>query len=143
MCLDEVAKALLNNEKKKPFLLYPYAFNLFPHNSKLKSSGYVDEEIKIADETKTVLEDEEILVSATCIRVPVLRAHSISVNVEFHIPFSLPEIYQTLQNQPGLQIFEDREKNRFATPFDATGKEDVFCGRFRIDPTQKLSLIHI
>lgn len=138
--LEEETRALLNNEDRKPFLPYPYAFNLFPHNSKLTSSGYVDEEIKIADETRNILEDEKMLVSATCIRVPVLRAHSISVNVEFHNPFKLPEVYQTLQNKPGLQIFEDREKNRFATPFDVTGKEDIYCGRFRIDPTQKNTL---
>lgn len=138
--LQEETKALLENEPREPFLPYPYAFNLFPHNSKLNENGYVDEEIKIAEETRKILEDDQILISATCIRVPVLRAHSLSMNVEFQNSLSLEEVYQTIDGTPGLKIFEDREQNRFATPFDATGKEDVFCGRFRLDPTQKNTL---
>lgn len=121
-------------------LPFPYAFNLYPHNSPLHPSGYVEEERKILFETRKILEDPTIQVSATCVRVPVLRAHSISANVEFHRPFFLDAIYAAWSRTPGLKIFEDRSNNRFPTPIDATGKDDVFCGRLRIDPSQPNTL---
>lgn len=136
--LEEETRVYLTNGKFKTAL--PYAFNLFPHNSELHSSGYVDEELKIATETRKILEDDSIKISATCIRVPVLRAHSISMNVEFHHPFSLPQIYELLEKTPGVKVFENREQNRFATPFDVTGKDEVFCGRLRLDPSRKNTL---
>jgi aspartate-semialdehyde dehydrogenase len=141
--MEELKKetgAFLENRPFSHSLPFPYAFNLFPHNSPLHPSGYVEEERKILYETRKILEDPEIQVSATCVRVPVLRAHSIAANVEFHKPFSLDEIYQTWAQVPGLKIFEDRSMNRFATPFDATGKDEVFCGRLRIDPSQPNTL---
>lgn len=118
----------------------PYAFNLFPHTSALQANGYVEEEIKMHEETRKILEDDSISVSATCVRVPVLRAHSVAANVEFRKPFNLDQVYEALRDVPGLKIFEDRVANRFATPVDATGKNDVFCGRFRIDPSQPNTL---
>jgi aspartate-semialdehyde dehydrogenase len=121
-------------------LPFPYAFNLYPHNSPLHPSGYVEEERKILFEMRKILEDPTIQVSATCVRVPVLRAHSISANVEFHRPFSLDAIYAAWSRTLGLKIFEDRMSNRFPTPFDATGKDDIFCGRLRIDPSQPNTL---
>ena len=92
------------------------------------------------DETRKILEDDSIQVSATCVRVPVLRAHSVAANVEFHSPFTLDEVYACIGNTPGVTLFEEREKNRFATPRDATGKDEVLCGRFRIDPSQPHTL---
>lgn len=133
-------KAYIEQKTYAPLLGFPYAFNLYPHNSPLTSSGYVEEELKIAQETRKILEDESIRLTATCVRVPVLRAHSVSANVEFERPFHIEEVYETLQNVPGLQLFEHRERNRFPTPFDASGKNDVFCGRFRVDPTQPNTL---
>lgn len=121
-------------------LPFPYAFNLYPHNSELMDSGYVDEEIKIVDETRKILGDDSIQLSATCVRVPVLRAHSISVNVEFHNPFSLAEATSLIQAMPGVRLFEDREKNRFPTPLDATNQDDIFVGRLRVDPSQANTL---
>lgn len=133
-------RAHLENRPYPHIFPFPYAFNLFPHNSPLHANGYVDEELKMVHETRKILEDDQIQVSATCIRVPVLRAHSISANVEFRNPFSLKEIYDALADVPGLKIFEDRRQNRFATPVDASGKNDVYCGRFRIDPSQPNTL---
>jgi aspartate-semialdehyde dehydrogenase len=132
--------AHLSNKPYSHALPFPYAFNLYPHNSRLDSSGYVEEEIKMAQETRKILEDASIQVSATCVRVPVLRAHSVSANVEFQRPFDLDEVYRILAQVPGLKLFEDRLNNRFATPVDATGKDEIFCGRFRIDPTQPNTL---
>ncbi len=138
--LKDETLAHLENRLCKPYLPFPYAFNLYPHNSALHANGYVEEEMKILHETRKILEDDQLALSATCVRVPVLRAHSLSANVEFHRPFTLDAVYAALANQPGLKIFEERSQNRFPTPFDATGKEEIFCGRFRIDPTQPNTL---
>lgn len=138
--LQEETRAHLEQRPYLPTLPFPYAFNLYPHNSFLHPNGYVEEEMKIAYETRKILEAPEIKLSATCVRVPVLRAHSISVNVTFHRPFSLEQVYKALENIPGLKVFENRDKNRFPTPVDATGKNEVFCGRFRIDPSEPNTL---
>jgi aspartate-semialdehyde dehydrogenase len=141
--LRELKSETLAHLENRPYahqLPFPYAFNLYPHNSKLQENGYVEEEIKMLQETRKILEDDTIQLSATCVRVPVLRAHSVSANVEFRKPFSLEKVYEALEDVPGLKLFEDRLQNRFATPFDATGKEDVYCGRFRIDPSQPNTL---
>lgn len=138
--LQEETRAYLERRPYKNLLPFPYAFNLYPHNSPLTEDGYVEEELKMRYETRKILEDDAIQVSATCVRVPVLRAHSVAANVEFKKPFTLNCVYEALGNVPGLKIFEDRSSNRFATPLDATGKEDVFCGRFRIDSSQPNTL---
>lgn len=138
--LQEESLAHLEKREFPPLFPFPYAFNLFPHDSPLLESGYVEEEIKIKNETKKILRNNSIQISSTCVRVPVLRAHSISINVEFNQPFTLHDVYQSLEKMPGVQIFEDRSKNRFATPFDVSGQEDVFCGRFRIDESQPNTL---
>lgn len=138
--LQEETRAYLENKEYQSPLKYPYAFNLFPHTSPLQTNGYVEEELKMVHETRKILEDDTIQVSATCVRVPVLRAHSIAANIEFKNVFQLEQIYETLKNIPGLKIFEDRANNRFATPFDATGKNEVFCGRFRVDESQSNTL---
>lgn len=130
--LEEETKGYFENRQ----FSQPYAFNLYPHNSKLHESGYVEEELKMLHETRKILEDETIQLSATCVRVPVFRAHSLSANVEFHHPVSLVEITQLWKETPGLRLFEDRAKNRFATPLDATGMDDVLCGRLRLDQSQ-------
>ena len=91
-------------------------------------------------ESRRILEDDSIAVSATCVRVPVLRAHSLSANVEFRRPFTLAQIYDAIQTMPGIKLFENRTANRFATPHDATGKDEIFCGRFRIDQSQPNTL---
>jgi aspartate-semialdehyde dehydrogenase len=138
--LQEETRANLENKPYPHLLPFPYAFNLYPHNSLLNANGYVEEELKMLHETRKILEDDSIQVSATCVRVPVLRAHSITANVEFKKPFTLEQVYEALKEVPGLKLFEDRKANRFATPVDATGKDDVFCGRFRIDPSQPNTL---
>lgn len=138
--LEEETRSTL---EKKPFaspLPFPYAFNLYPHNSRLTSSGYVEEEVKILEESRKILNHPTLRLSATCIRVPVLRAHSVAANVEFTRPFELSQVYHAIETMPGLRLFEAREENRFPTPVDATGIADVLCGRFRLDPSQPNTL---
>lgn len=119
---------------------YDYGFNLFPHRTPFSSNGYVEEEIKVLEESRKILEDPTLALSVTCVRVPVLRAHSIAVNAEFYRSFSLQEAYTKLQEMPGLQIVENHKENRFATPLFASGKDNVFCGRLRMDACHSQTL---
>ena len=126
--------ALLENRPfERSIMPHPYAFNLFSHNSPLNEEGYVEEEVKMLEETRKILEDDQIQVNAVCVRVPVLRAHSEALNITFSQPVSLQEVYNVLKVAPGLKILEDRSCNRFPMPIDATGQDDVFCGRIRKD----------
>lgn len=131
--LKQETKALSEDVSYPNTLPFPIAFNLFLHNSQMTSSGYVEEEEKIEKETQKILNNSSILISATAVRVPVLRAHSISMNVEFHSPVDLEEVYRLLQGTDGVKVFEDREKGRYPTPFDASHKDEVLVGRVRKD----------
>lgn len=115
---------------------YPLAFNLFPHNSPLNDQGYCEEEMKMVNETRKIFNAPNLKVSATCVRVPVLRAHSEAVNLEFDAPFSPAKAKEILATAPGVSIVEDWEKNYFPMPIDATGKDPVLVGRIRKDISQ-------
>jgi aspartate-semialdehyde dehydrogenase len=115
---------------------YPLAFNLFTHNSPLDAQGYCEEEMKMVNETRKIFNEPDLKVSATCVRVPVLRAHSEAVNLEFSSPFSPSDAKEILSTAPGVSIVEDWEKNYFPMPIDATGKDPVLVGRIRKDISQ-------
>jgi aspartate-semialdehyde dehydrogenase len=132
--LEEETRAFLENRSyQRTVLPHPYAFNLFPHNSTFNENGYAEEELKMRYETQKILEDATIGVHATCVRVPVLRAHSETLNVTFHSEVSVESAYKILKTAPGVKILEDRAQNRFAMPLDATGQDDILCGRIRKD----------
>ena len=132
--LEEETKAHLEGEPyERTVMPHPYAFNLFPHNSPFDETGYAEEEIKIREEGHKILGDASIGIHATCVRVPVLRAHSVALNVTFKEPLSVEEAYAILKQAPGVTILEDRACNRFPMPTDATGQDAVFCGRIRQD----------
>ena len=137
MAMEEVkhqAKAILSGEPAKTEILpYPLAFNLFPHNSPLTDSGYCEEELKMINETRKIFNDSTIRVTATCVRVPVLRAHSEAVNLEFDSPFAVSQAREILSQSPGVKLVEDWESNYFPMPIDATGKDEVLVGRIRQD----------
>ncbi len=119
---------------------YSYGFNLYLHDSPLNEDHYSEEEVKMQNETHKILEDPTIRISSTCVRVPVLRAHSISLNVEFRNNFSFEKAYSLLKKTKGLSLFENFSDNRFPTPFDATEQNNVYCGRIRLDTSQKNTL---
>jgi aspartate-semialdehyde dehydrogenase len=128
------AQAILNNENPQPEVLpYPLAFNLFPHNSPLMDNGYCEEEMKMVNETRKIFSEPELRVSATCVRVPVLRAHSEAINLEFANPFDVNKAREVIAQAEGVRLVEDWEKNYFPMPIDATGKDDVLVGRIRQD----------
>lgn len=133
--IEETYAFLEGRSYERTVIPHPYAFNLFPHNSTLKECGYVEEELKMREETWKILEDSSIGIHATCVRVPVLRAHSEALNVSFAEEVTVSQAYEILRDAPGVAILEDREKNRFPMPVDASGHEAVFCGRIRKDPT--------
>ena len=118
-------------------LPYSLAFNLFLHNSPLQENSYCEEEMKMVNETKKILGLPELQFTATCVRVPVLRAHSESVNVEFVEPFPLKEAQDILNSAAGVTLIEDFQKNRFPMPIDVTGQDDVAVGRIRQDISNK------
>lgn len=135
------AQAILNGETPQTNAFpYPLAFNLFPHNSPLNAQGYCEEEIKMVNETRKIFNLPDLRISATCIRVPVLRAHSEAINLEFDEPFPLAKAREMIEAAPGVKLLEDWQKNYFPMPIDATGKDEVLVGRIRQDLSNPMSL---
>mmetsp|Transcript_10225 Transcript_10225/g.21903 ORF Transcript_10225/g.21903 Transcript_10225/m.21903 type:complete len:380 (+) Transcript_10225:174-1313(+) len=111
-----------------------YAFNLFSHNSKMDVElGYNEEEMKMVKETHKIWKNKDVKITATCIRVPVMRAHAESINLEFEKDITPEQALEALSKFPGVSIINDRANNRFPTPLDATTKDNVFVGRIRRD----------
>jgi aspartate-semialdehyde dehydrogenase len=132
--LKTQAKAILENQTPPTEAFpYPLAFNLFPHNSSLNDQGYCEEEMKMILETRKIFNAPELQITATCVRVPVLRAHSEAVNLEFNAPFSAKQAREILTSAPGVKLLEDWQANYFPMPIDATGKDEVLVGRIRQD----------
>jgi aspartate-semialdehyde dehydrogenase len=124
---------LEGGEPVSTVLPHSLAFNLFLHNSPLQSNGYCEEELKMLNETRKIMALPELRLSATCVRVPVLRAHSEAVNIEFAQPFPVDEARALLAAAPGVELLEDFETNRFPMPTDVTGRDPVAVGRIRQD----------
>ncbi len=133
--LKDSTRAYLDNKDFKPELMpYPYGFNLFSHNSDIDETGYNQEERKMINETRKILNDENIQVTATCVRVPVLRAHSESINIEFHDKRpSVEECRELIDAFEGVRVVDDRQKNYFPMPIDASEEYDCLVGRIRND----------
>jgi aspartate-semialdehyde dehydrogenase len=128
------AQDILDGKQPQAQVLpYPIAFNLFPHNSPLNEDGYCEEEMKMVNETRKIFGDPNIAITATCVRVPVLRAHSEAVNLEFEQPFEVKQARELIAAAPGVKLVEDWQSNYFPMPIDATGKDPVLVGRIRRD----------
>lgn len=132
--VKEQAKAILAGETPKPEVLpYQLAFNLFPHNSQMNEVGYCEEEMKMVNETRKIFGTKDIKITATCVRVPVLRAHSEAINLEFERPFPVEKAREILSQSPGVKLVEDWKANYFPMPIEASGKDEVLVGRIRED----------
>jgi aspartate-semialdehyde dehydrogenase len=133
--LVESTRASLNGQAYPPSVLpHPYAFNLFNHNTAIDpETGYNDEETKVIRETRKVFGDDNIAVGVTCVRVPVLRAHCAAITFEYENPIGEDEVRAILAAAPGVKIVDDRVKNYFPMPIDASGQDDVLVGRIRRD----------
>ena len=133
--LEQSTQAFLDGKPFEPRVLpHPYAFNVFSHNTAIDpQTGYNDEETKVIRETRKIFEDDKIAIGVTCIRVPVLRAHSESITFECEKPITEAQVRAILADAPGVKIVDDREKNYFPMPIDASGQGDVLVGRIRKD----------
>jgi aspartate-semialdehyde dehydrogenase len=111
-------------------------FNVFSHDSPLGPEGYNEEEMKLLRETRKIWSDESVRISATCVRVPVLRAHSAAINLTLARPLSEDEARRVLAEAPGVRVVDDRAANRFPEPIEAGEQDDVLVGRIRRDISQ-------
>jgi len=139
--LDQTAAILEGKEVTPRVLPHQIAFNLFSHNSAVNEYGYNEEEWKMIHESRKILHEPELAITATCVRVPILRAHSESINIEFaeRRP-SVEEARQALSEFPGVKVVDDRERNHFPMPIEATDREEVLVGRIREDVSNPLAL---
>lgn len=122
----------LKGEAPKKFP-HPIANNCIPHIDVFLENGYTKEEMKMIWETKRILHNDDMKVTATTVRVPVFDAHSESINVEFEQPFELSDLVKTLKNAPGIVLQDDPENNVYPLAIDAAGHDEVFIGRIRRD----------
>ncbi len=111
----------------------PIAGNCLPHIDVFMENGYTKEEMKMVNETRKILHDDSIRITATAVRVPVFNGHSESINVELEKPFELSELVETLRNAPGVIIMDDLEKGEYPTALDAAGTDETYIGRIRRD----------
>ena len=139
--LRSLSRAVLDGGEPQPQVLpHSLAFNLFLHNSPLQASGYCEEELKMLHETRKIMGLPQLRLSATCVRVPVLRAHSEAVNIEFEQPLAAAEARQLLAAAPGVELIDDWEAQRFPMPTDVTGRDLVAVGRIRQDLSEPRAL---
>lgn len=132
--LKTQARAMLDGQEPQPEIFpHPIAFNVFPHNSALNDLGYCEEEMKMVNETRKIFSVDDLRITATCVRVPVLRAHSEAVNLEFDAPFKVDRAREILSQAPGVKLVEDWRSNHFPMPVEASGQDAVLVGRIRQD----------
>ena len=135
--IDELAGqtvALLNfRDVEKKVYPHQIAFNCIPHIDSFLDNGYTKEEMKMVNETKKIMEDDSIRVTATTVRVPVFRCHSESVNIETEEKISANEVRAILSTAPGLIVYDDPKKNIYPLAIDVAGKDEIYVGRIRAD----------
>lgn len=132
--IDQTGDVLAGRQPQPQCFPHPIAFNLFSHNTAIGDDGYNEEERKMILESRKILHDDAIRITATCVRVAVLRAHSESINVEFHGERpTLNAVREALYRFPGVEVVDDVEHNRFPMPIEASGRDAVLVGRIRND----------
>jgi aspartate-semialdehyde dehydrogenase len=122
-------------DKPSPATVFPHpiAFNLLPHVDSFLENGYTKEEVKMQDETRKIMHLPELRVSATCVRVPVYRAHSVAVTAEFDRPLALEQAREILSKAPGLELVDEPHTNHYPMPLSVAGKDNCQVGRVRLD----------
>ncbi|EEH59801.1 uncharacterized protein MICPUCDRAFT_31546 [Micromonas pusilla CCMP1545] len=135
--LEQQTRDVLNGDPvtMKIFNLQ-YAFNLFSHNAPMTDNGYNEEEMKMVNETKKIWSTEDVDIAATCIRVPVMRAHAESINLTLCSDLDEKDAKEILRSSAGIKIIDDRANNCFPTPLDASNRDEIYVGRIRQDISQ-------
>ncbi|MEQ1608908.1 MAG: aspartate-semialdehyde dehydrogenase [Hyphomonadaceae bacterium] len=132
--LEEATRAYLKGETYQHKVLpHPYAFNLFSHNTAIGDDGYNGEEQKVVKELRKIMGLPDLRVGVTCVRVPVLRAHSMAITAEFADKVSVDAARAILAKAPGVKLVDNREANHFPMPVESSGQNDVLVGRIRED----------
>lgn len=129
--ISDLENGLKGEEPKK----FPYAIagNCLPHIDVFLENGYTKEEVKMIEETKKILHNSNLKITATAVRVPVLNSHSESINVELEKPFELNDIFNLFNNTKGITLYDDLSNLKYPTPLQVSGKDNVFVGRIRRD----------
>jgi aspartate-semialdehyde dehydrogenase len=146
--LEVSTRAYLRGETYEPKVLpHPYAFNLFSHNTAIDpANGYNGEENKVIAEMRKIMALPDLRIAVTCVRVPVLRAHSMAITAEFADALSVDMARDLLSHAPGLTIVDDRVRNHFPMPVESSGRNEVLVGRIRpdvSDPTGRSLMLFI
>ena len=130
---QQTRQVLAGEEAEAAEFPHQIAFNLFSHNSDIGPEGYCEEEIKMIRETHKMFHDSEVQVTATTIRVPVMRAHSEAINLEFTEPFPAAEAREILAQAPGVLLVDEPDQSHFPMPIEASGRDEILVGRIRQD----------
>ena len=136
--LEDQSRYNLNGKDSEPSVFtHPIAFNVIPQIDVFLENGYTKEEMKMINETKKILGNEDLKVTATTVRVPVFLSHSESINIQTKSKISADDVRDLLKSAPGVQVLDNPDKNEFPTPRQAAGEDDVFVGRIREDVSQE------
>jgi len=119
---------------------HPIDKNCFPHGGSFQPDGYTSEEQKLIDETRKILEDQSIQVTATVVRIPVVGGHSEAVNIEFEKDFKIEDVVSLISNFPGVVVYDNPSENKYPMPIHAHNKDEVFVGRIRRDLSKEKCL---
>ncbi|MCE2832830.1 MAG: aspartate-semialdehyde dehydrogenase [bacterium] len=139
--MGERRKAVAGSEESYPMAYaYPIDLNVIPQIDVFLDNGYTKEEMKMTNETKKIMGDDSIRVTATTVRIPVMGGHSESVNIEFEHDFDLAEVREILSGAPGVVVVDDPARQQYPMPKDAHDKDDTFVGRIRRDESQPNTL---
>jgi aspartate-semialdehyde dehydrogenase len=133
--IDELKCQVAAKDSQAAPELYPHpiAFNLLPHIDSFLENGYTKEEAKMQDETRKIMHLPEVRVSATCVRVPIYRAHSVAVSAEFERPIAVEQAREVLAKAPGLELVDEPQSNHYPMPLGVAGKDNCQVGRVRLD----------
>jgi len=138
--VDQLMEERAGQPASNPAYAHPIDLNVLPHIDVFQPNGYTKEELKMVNETKKIMGDDSIRVTATCVRVPVMGGHSESVNVEFAQDFDLDEVREILRQTDGVELVDDVQNNHYPMPKDSHGRDAVLVGRLRRDETQDNTL---
>jgi aspartate-semialdehyde dehydrogenase len=137
--VDQLMNERKGNTETKVYP-HPIDLNLIPHIDVFQDNGYTKEEMKMVNETKKILGDDSVKVTATTVRIPVIGGHSEAINAEFNEEFDLNEVTEILSKAPGVVVEDDVKSFKYPMPLNAHGKDEVFVGRIRRDETQAKTL---
>ena len=138
---DQVKQHAAGEEVTRSVFPHQIAFNLFSHNTKVAENGYNEEENKVIEEMRKMFHEPDLAIVPTCIRVPVLRAHSEAITLELEKPMSPAEERELLSRAPGIKLVDDPVANHFPMPLEASGDLDVHVGRIRRDLSSANGLV--